>query len=171
MMKWKIHLLFSRIRHICGFILSNIYTVCLQTNLKLLLDLVMGYTKTYSLLPVLYAWDASRYQNSFKNKVCCDFSSQGLSFSLNSYQHYLSIVVAVQMVNSHLSHILHLVRTCHGMDSLGVTVLLNIFWQKLQESTLSSDMPWKAEIFVENRKKKNNNFLLWHGTKGQRNPR
>lgn len=61
--------------------------------------------------------------------------------SANSYRHWLGVVGEVQMVNSHLSNTLHLVRTCQGMDSLGLTVLLNIFWQKLQKSTLSSDMP------------------------------
>lgn len=112
-------------------------------------------TKIYSLLPMLYDCFVSEYGNCFKNKVCCDFPSQGLSFSLIPSD----TVGEVKMVNSHLSHILHLVRTCHGMVSLGVTVLLNIFWWKLQKSTLSSDMPRRAllffffNIFFENRRK------------------
>lgn len=74
----------------------------------------------------------TRYTVTFPLKV----------FSLvNSYRHWLSVAGEVQMVNSHLSNILHLVRTFQGMDSLGVTVLLNIFWHKLQKSALSSDMP------------------------------
>lgn len=73
---------------------------------------------------------------------------------VNSYRHWLSVVGQVLMINSHLSNILHLVRTCQGMDSLGVTVLLNIFWQKLQKSTLSSDMPWRViTCFLRTEKK------------------
>lgn len=91
---------------------------------------------------------------------------------LNSYRHWLSVAGEVQMVNSHLSNILHLVRACQGMDSLGATELLNNFWQKLQKSTLSSDMPWRVVRCFLRTEKKCNSSLLWYRTKeGQRSPR
>lgn len=128
--------------------------VCKQTpRFYLLYGLCKGkqrYTAFYQcsvpvLLPSKEIAPRTRYSVTFPPKAF---------LLVNSYRHWLSVVGEVQMVNSHLSNILHLVRTCQGMDSLEATVLLNIFWQKLQKSTLSSDMPWRiVRCFLRTEKK------------------